>query len=141
MTLRNHHPLQAVFLALYLIAGTATAEVVAVVSSKSAVKTLSKTQVADIFFGKTRRLSDGGYALPIDLIEGSPERTEFYEKLAGKSPAQIKAYWSKVIFTGRGQPPEAVSSGIEMKKRLAENPGAIGYLDAKLVDASVRVLF
>jgi hypothetical protein len=28
-----------------------------------------------------------------------------------------------------------------MKKRLAENPDAIGYIDATQVDASVKVLF
>ncbi|MHB8723204.1 MAG: type 2 periplasmic-binding domain-containing protein [Steroidobacteraceae bacterium] len=141
MTLKSSGPLQTILLALCLHAGTAAADVVAVVSSKSAVRSLSKSQVADIFFGKIGRFPDGGVAVPFDLAENLPERSEFYEKLVGKSPAQIKAYWSRIIFTGRGEPPKTVSSSVEMKKRLAEEPGAIGYMDAKLVDASVRVLF
>ena len=141
MAHKNFRPPHVMFLALCLAAGTAAADIVAVVSSKSAISSLTQTQVSDIFFGKVSHFPDGGVAVPIDLAENSPERNEFYERLAGKSPAQIKAYWSRIIFTGRGQPPKAVSSGVEMKKRIAENPSAIGYIDAKLVDASVKVLF
>jgi hypothetical protein len=52
----------------------------------------------------------------------------------------MKAYWSKIIFTGRGQPPNEVSSSAEMKKRIGENTAAIGYIELSMVDASVRVL-
>jgi hypothetical protein len=52
----------------------------------------------------------------------------------------MKAYWSKIIFTGRGQPPTEVSDGAELKKRLAANAEAIGYIDASLIDDSVRVV-
>jgi hypothetical protein len=140
----THHPpcpLHLVLPALLLVARISAADVVAIVSSKSTIPPLSKTQVTDIFLGKVRRFPDGAVAVPLDLPEDLPQRTEFYKKLTDKSPAQVKAYWSKIIFTGRGQPPQAVSSSIEMKKRLVENPAAIGYIDASLVDASVRVLF
>jgi ABC-type phosphate transport system substrate-binding protein len=85
-------------------------------------------------------LPNGAKAVPIDLMEGSPTRDEFYAKFAAKSPAQCKAYWSKIIFTGRGQPPREASNDIELKKRLAENPNAIGYIDRNMLDDSVRVL-
>lgn len=141
MTIKTSGPLQTLLLLLSLIAGTATADVVAIVSSKSAIGFLSKSQVTDIFLGKVSRFPNGSVAIPIDLAENSPERREFYEKLVGKSPAQIKAYWSRIIFTGRGEPPKTVSSNVQMKKRIAEDASAIGYIDSKLVDASVRVLF
>jgi ABC-type phosphate transport system substrate-binding protein len=119
----------------------ALADVVAVVSAKSAITTLNKSQVLDIFLGKTARFPDGSQAEPIDQSEGTSARDEFYTKLAGKSAAQMKAYWSRIIFTGRGQPPKALQNSAEVKKRLAENPTAIGYIDADMVDASVRVVF
>jgi ABC-type phosphate transport system substrate-binding protein len=118
----------------------ATADVVVVVSAKSAVTTLSKSQAVDIFLGRVSRFPNGVLAVPIDQTDGSSIRDEFYAKMAGKSPAQIKAYWSKIIFTGRGQPPKTVSNSIEMKKRLLENPTAIGYIEDSKVDDSVRVL-
>ena len=78
--------------------------------------------------------------MPIDLYDGSPEREQFYAKIAGKTPAQVKAYWSKIIFTGRGQPPKAVPTDLEVKKILAANVAAIGYIDATQLDDSVRAL-
>jgi ABC-type phosphate transport system substrate-binding protein len=116
------------------------ADEVAVVSARSTVTTLSKTQVADIFLGKTTRFPDGSQAVPIDQSEGTPARDEFYSKVAGKSAAQMKAYWSRIIFTGRGQPPRAVSSSSEAKKLVAANPNSIGYLEPKLVDDTLRVV-
>jgi len=129
-----------IVLALGPNAGAATAEVVAVVSAKNPVTALSKNQIVDIFLGKVSRFPDGGQAVPIDQAEGSAARDEFYTKFSGKSPAQLKAHWSKIIFTGRGQPPREVSNGIEVKKFIARNPDAIGYIESDLVDDSVKVL-
>jgi len=116
------------------------AEVVPVVSAKSPVTMLSQYQVADIFLGKTVRFPDGMQAVPIDQKEGSPARTEFYEVYANKSPAQLKAHWSKIVFTGRGKPPLSVADGIAARKLVAADPRAIAYIDRSEVDGSVRVL-
>src|ERR1700722_10056192 len=110
------------------------ADEVAVVSAKSTVTTLSKSQVADIFLGKTTRFPDGSQAVPIDQSEGTLARDEFYTWIAGKSAAQMKAYWSRIIFTGRGQPPKAVPGSTETKRLVVANPHAIGYIDPKTVD-------
>jgi len=56
------------------------------------------------------------------------------------SPAQVKAFWAKIIFTGRGQPPKTVATSLEAKKLLVENPNTISYIDQSLVDGSVRVV-
>lgn len=123
-----------------LAAGANGHDVVPVVSARSAVKALNSNQVADIFLGKTSRFPDGTLAVPIDYSEESPLRDRFYAQFTGKSPAQIKAHWSKVIFTGRGQPPRQVTSAVEAKRAIAENPNAIGYIEQRLVDDSVRVV-
>ncbi len=135
------NPAAIVGLALGLAIGSARADPVAVVSARSMVFVLSKDQVTDIFLGKLSRFPNGVAAVPIDQEEGSSSRDDFYRRLADKTPAQLKAYWSKIIFTGRGQPPGTVTNGVEVKKRLATNTSAIGYIDSSLVDDSVRVLF
>lgn len=122
------------------VSGGVVADVVAVVSAKNPVAKLSKYQVTDIFLGKTNSYPDGRPAVPIDQVEGSAVRNEFYSSFIGKSDAQIKAHWSKIIFTGKGRPPETVSNGIEVKEFINKNPNAIGYIDQNLVDGSVKVL-
>ena len=119
---------------------SAAQDVVAVVSAKSPVTSLSAAQLADIFLGKTARFPDGTPAVPIDLADDSPMRERFYARYTGKSPAQLKAHWAKIIFTGRGQPPRQVAGSAEAKKAVADDPQAIGYLDSRLVDSQLRVL-
>jgi ABC-type phosphate transport system substrate-binding protein len=130
----------AICLMLAATGGTAVAEVVVVVSAQSPVTTLSRSQVADIFLGKARRFPNGALAQPVDQLEGSAARNEFYATYADRTPAQIKSHWSKIVFTGRGQPPAAVTSSEELKRRIAANPAAIGYIDRSQLDATVRAI-
>jgi ABC-type phosphate transport system substrate-binding protein len=74
----------------------------------------------------------------IDQPVGSNTRDEFYARVASKSPALLKAYWSKLLFTGRGQPPREVDGNVAVKKLVAETPGLIGYIDRSALDATVR---
>lgn len=127
-------------LALSVAVGSARADVVAVVSSTSAVTTLSKDQVTDIFLGKVSRFPNGTQAIPIDQADGSSARDEFYATCAGKSPAQVKSHWAKIIFTGRGQPPKTVPTNAEVKQIIAANPQAIGYMERSAVDSTVKVV-
>ena len=119
---------------------SAMAQFVVVVSAKNPVAALSKNQVVDIFLGKSTRFPNGEQAIPLDQPEGSPVRDEFYASVAGKSAAQMKAHWSKIIFTCRGQPPKEAANDSETKKLLANNPNAISYIDKSDLDNSVKTL-
>lgn len=140
MPLVNRVGLVAIGVALSLNAGGAVADMVAVVSTKNPVTALSKNQVMDIFLGKTSRFPDGSQAVPIDQVEGAAARDAFYASFASKSPAQLKAHWSKIIFTGRGQPPPEVANSVEVRKFIVDNPNAIGYIEQEMVGGSVRAL-
>jgi hypothetical protein len=137
--MRLTKPLLAAMLALSLNATSGMAEVVVVVSAKSPVTALSRNQVTDVFLGRTNRFPDGTQAIPIDQSEGFTTRDEFYANFAGKSAAQLKAHWSKIIFTGRGQPPREMPES-DVKKFLAGNPAAIGYIDKSALDPTVRIV-
>jgi hypothetical protein len=127
-------------LLLCLAAGVAMADVVAVVSSKSPLAVLSKNQISQIFLGQATRFPDGTQALPIDQREGSTVRDEFYTRFAGRSPAEIKSHWAKIVFTGRGTPPRTVSDSVEARKLTAANPQVISYMERRDVDGSLKVL-
>ncbi len=127
-------------LLLALSSGLAGAEVVMVVSAKNPTASLNAEQAGDIFLSSGASFPGGGKAMPVDLAEGSPQRDEFYSKTVGKSPAQVKAYWAKIVFTGTGRPPKALSDNAAVKKLVADNPSAIGYIDKSAVDASVKVV-
>lgn len=127
-------------LLLCLFAAVAHAEVVVVVSARNPVESLSRAALVDIYLGRLNRFPNGEPVVPIDQKDGSPVYTEFYRDYLGQSPAQIKSHWSKLIFTGRGQPPRSFSNGDAVADTVAENPNAIGYLEPDLVDDRLRVV-
>ena len=119
---------------------SAAADVVVAVSSKSALTVLAKQQISDLFLGKAASFPDGTPAVPLEQTEGSAAREEFHGKVTGKSGAQLRAYWSKQVFSGKGSPPKEVT-GADMKRLLADNPSTIGYIDKAALDASLRAVF
>jgi ABC-type phosphate transport system substrate-binding protein len=123
------------------IISVAQAEVVVVVSAKSTVAPLNKQQVSDIFLGKASAFPDGKPAVPLDQAEGATARDEFHGKVTGKSGAQLKSFWSKQVFSGKGTPPKEVAGSPDVKKLTAENPNVIGYVDKSVVDATLKVVF
>ena len=127
--------------ALTLGAATVQADVVVIVSAKSAVGSLTKGQVSDLFLGKAATFPGGGQAVPVDQADGAGDRDDFHGKVTGKSGAQLKSYWSKLVFSGKATPPKEVPNAAEAKKLIAANPSMIGYVDKGAVDGSVKDIF
>ncbi|NRR31700.1 hypothetical protein HSX11_16100 [Oxalobacteraceae bacterium] len=128
--------LYKVVLATILTGATlqAMAETVVIVSAKNPATRMFSEQAAQFFMGKSNMFT------PIDQAEGSAIRNDFYQKVADKDPTQVKAHWSKLVFTGKGQPPKEYKGNADVKKAVAEDPKAIGYIDKSAVDDSVKVI-
>jgi ABC-type phosphate transport system substrate-binding protein len=128
------------FMALTASALPASAGVAVIVSASSQTSSFSKDQVANLFLGKSSTFPGGGSAKLYDLPESNPVREQFYQKLAGKSDSQVKALWSRLIFSGVAQPPKELGGDSEVKKSVAAGATSVGYIDSSSVDASVKVV-
>lgn len=115
-------------------------QLVVVVGASSTAPKLSSDQVSAIFLGNVKSFPNGEKAIPVDQTAGSPAYGQFYGLVAGRSEAQIKAYWSRMVFTGKGAPPQEAGDAAAVKKLVASNPNLVGYIDASQVDGSVKVL-
>lgn len=125
--------------ALLLIPSLQVAAGVAVVVNPSVSVSASGDDIAKLFLGKSKKL--GSVALtPVDQEEGSSVKEAFYQSAAKKTPSQLNAYWSRIIFTGKGQPPQAVFDDDEVKELVGKDPSMVGYIDSGAVDASVKVI-
>ncbi|MEW6990085.1 phosphate ABC transporter substrate-binding protein [Colwelliaceae bacterium 6441] len=125
-----------IFLALSLIA--LNTQAVTVIVHPNNANALDAKTIKKIFLGKSKKFTDGSQALPIAL-NGGETREQFLNKVIGKSESQIKAYWSKLIFTGKGQAPKSVDSDAEVIELVSKNPNLIGYISDGAVDSSVKV--
>jgi ABC-type phosphate transport system substrate-binding protein len=116
------------------------ADLVVIVSARNPVATLRADQVAAIFLGQSARFPDGAEAVPYDMRLGAALRDEFYARVTNKTPALLKAHWSKMVFTGRGQPPAELSDSAAVRRRVAGDLDAIGYIERSALDASVHAV-
>jgi ABC-type phosphate transport system substrate-binding protein len=121
------------FAGFALAAAAANADVVVIVSSKSTATTMTADDIANIYLGKSTAMK------PVD--NATPVRAQFYTAVAGKDEAQVKAIWSKLVFTGKATPPKEMPSSAEVVKAVASDPNAIGYVDKAAIDGSVKVVY
>ena len=116
------------------------AELVVVVNARSGVESLSRDQVVNIFMGRHRLFPHGGRAVPLDAPADSPERAQFYRLLINKEPQDVNAYWARLIFTGRTQPPLEQPSIKAVIDRVEMDPYAIAYLDDSLLTRNMQMV-
>lgn len=116
----------------------AQAEVVLILSTKSSVNELSLELAGEIFMGKRNTLPSGAKMQALDQAEGSVTRDNFYRLLAHRDSAQMTAYWARMIFTGKGQPPIESGDAASIKRFVAANPGLIGYIERSELDKTVK---
>ena len=126
---------------LLLILQTASAGVVVIGNSGLGVDSISKSEAADIFLGKMKKLPDGTQLTVIEHKDGDGAKEEFYDKVVGKTTSQLKAYWAKLVFTGEGVPPKEYGGDKAVLDHVSGTPGAIGYVSDGSMDKSVKVLF
>lgn len=115
-------------------AAPASAEIAVIVNPKNPATRMFSEQASQFFIGKSTLFT------PIEYTDGVAIRNEFHTKVLQKEPAQVKAIWSKLIFTGKGTAPQEFKTAAEVKKAVAADVSAIGYIDKSAVDDSVKVI-
>lgn len=122
-----------------LMGAAQAADIAVVVSAKAGVDSLTPEQISNIFLGKATSFPNGNSVTPVDQTDG-PVREEFSTKALKKDGNGVKAYWSKMQFTGKGTAPKELGGSAEVKKFVAGNPNAIGYIEKGAADSSVKVV-
>ena len=131
----------AIFTALTLWgARPASSQDVAVIGHPDVpAESVSVALVLDYFTGDRRRWENDSPVVPLDLQEPKDVRKTFYKSL-GKSSSRMRSIWMKQKLSGEGEPPEAIRSEEELLLRVANTPGAIGFVRRDSVTESVKLL-
>ncbi|PCJ16617.1 MAG: phosphate ABC transporter substrate-binding protein [Gammaproteobacteria bacterium] len=129
----------SVFLAVTL-SMAAHADIAIVVHPDNPLAQATSAEISKIFLAKTKTYSNGEKIKLLDLEEGDELRDQFYKMVANKTPSQVKAYWSRLIFTGKGQPPQVLIDSDEIVEAIEENANGIGYIDPESITDSVKVI-
>lgn len=113
---------------------------ISVIVNPANANAVSADDLNRLFLGRASSFADGSKATPLNLAEGQVSRDEFDSKVLNRSSAQLKAYWSKLVFTGKGTPPKELADDAAVKAAVAADASAIGYISSGSVDGSVKVV-
>jgi ABC-type phosphate transport system substrate-binding protein len=125
---------------LILFTSCSLSAAVDVVVHPSNANAIDASDIKKIFTGKAKSFADGSKALPITQADGNPVTDEFNQNVLSKSSSQLKAYWSKLVFTGKGTPPEEAANDAEVINLVSKNPNLIGFVSQGSADGSVKVV-
>ncbi len=129
------------FLYLTLLAPFLSADLVLVANPNSGIEQLTKSEVINIYLGRYRRLETGSTAAPIDLAANTESKATFYRQLVDKNLAEINAYWSRLVFSGKTRPPLQADNADEALRLVANNVNALAYIDRAAVNSQVIIVF
>jgi ABC-type phosphate transport system substrate-binding protein len=116
------------------------ADEIVVIVNKDNPQTIDRAYVQRIYTGVSKAWPDGSPVFPLDQDQGGEVRENFCQEWLGRSGAAVAAIWAQNIFTGKALPPKIVAPDERMKKIVATNRNAIGYIRRSSLDNTVKVL-
>lgn len=120
--------------------GMAEGEVLAIVIPKGEnVRAISKPELALIFWRKKLYWGSGKRIQPVNLGPENSLRRRFSQQVMESLPEDQLEYWNALYFHGTS-PPYVVRSQEAMLRYIAETPGAIGYVNACVLDGRVKAV-
>lgn len=125
-------------LGLWLGSISVQAGTVVIVNASNTVE-ISTSDIRNIFLAKTKTFSNGDPVIPVNKPIDDSVRSLFEQNILNKSAAQLKSYWSKLVFTGKAVPPRESETDEDVLKAIRKDPRAIGYIDEANLDETVRV--
>jgi ABC-type phosphate transport system substrate-binding protein len=111
----------------------------AVIVHPTRAASLSVDDVAHIFLRQRRFWGDGARIVPINQGPATAARQLFTRRVLRMDTDWLQRYWNERYFSGV-LPPVVMSSPAAVKRYVASNPDAIGYLWPSEADESVHVV-
>ncbi len=129
----------ALLLAAVLLGGPAGAQELAVIVHVTREGPVTTVDLARIFLRQRRHWPDGERIIPVNRDSGSPTRRLFDRRVFGGDNERLVVYWNRQYFRGI-LPPGTLASDEAVRRFVASEPRAIGYVAASSADDSVRVI-
>jgi ABC-type phosphate transport system substrate-binding protein len=117
----------------------ATEQIAVIVANAQELESLSRADLARIYERRRRFWNDGARIIPINLPADHPLRRQFSLQVFNRPPEEMQDYWNTQYFHGVS-PPYVLASEQAVLEFVANTPGAIGYVNARVLNGQVKVL-
>ncbi|RUR29575.1 hypothetical protein ELY33_12780 [Vreelandella andesensis] len=105
-----------------------------------ATQWLNRDTTRAIFAMRQRTWPDGDAVQVFVLPNRDPVHARFTKEQLAVYPHQLQLAWDRMVFSGMGQAPNRVADQLEMREKIANTPGALGYLEREYLDENIHVI-
>lgn len=125
---------------LLALAGTPAFAAPALIGNKNvATEKLDAATLKAVFLGKKVAWDSAG-RVTLAVLKAGPVAEDFLKTAVEMNASAFNNHWRRLAMTGGGTAPKSFEKEEDLRKFVAETPGAIGFVDAASADASVAVL-
>jgi len=135
----QYHTAMALHYRLYVLAAPLVMAAFALIPSSSiaqqvivnpslGISQLDLPTLRAIFGMRMLEWPNGTRVIPFVMDPSSSVHTRFAKEVLQVFPYQLQQAWDRLVFSGTGQAPLVVSSPAEMRRRVGQTPGGIGYV-------------
>lgn len=111
-----------------------------IVHPDNPITAIDAARLRDAYLKKTASWSNGGVIRVIDLPPRYAAREQFGRRVLKKTPTQLRYYWNRQVFSGKGVPPRQVDSPAAAVAFVLGHPGAVAYLPADADAGEAKVI-
>lgn len=121
----------------------AQAEIVVIAHKLSPLNTLTREEIGRIYLKRMKHLPRAKQLELFPVSQSSLPHLEnaFYLHVTDKDKNQLRAYWARLLFTGKDKPPKDGKDDEGVKRLVAESPGTIGFIQATALSKEFKVLY
>jgi len=112
-----------------------------VVNRSNPLSEISFSDLRRVFRGQRSRWSNGRRVTLVMRDHGAPERSAILQSLYGVAEEDYRRTYLQAVFSGEAtDAPKTLTSSYGVLRFVYNVPGAIGYLRARDVDTTVKML-
>jgi ABC-type phosphate transport system substrate-binding protein len=120
------------------VVAPAGGQIAIIVNRANPVRDISIADLRRLYLGQTTTFP-GGERVTLTVAPALNE--SFCQKVLGMETDLVQRHWMAVVFRGDdASPPETFETAAQVRSYVAQHRGAIGFVDAQLVDGSVKAL-
>lgn len=127
-------------LQLLLFSSVTYADDLVLITQRNSNISISSDHLKRLYFGKIASLPNGRKVTAVVYAKDEEQFQRFTKMFLGRTSQQLRAFWAKQLFTGKGNLPIRVNSLEEMLERVSSSDEYIGYIPIELLHESVEVL-
>ena len=111
-----------------------------VVNRNNPLSEISLADLRRVFRGQRSRWTNGRRVTLVMRDPGAPERDAILRSLYGLDELEYRRSYLRAVVSGEAEAPKTLVSNTGVLRFVYNVPGAIGYVRARDVDASVKTL-